>query len=142
MIIRQATPQDTEACVSILIGWIEETPWMPMIHSRASQLEFWRNRLKTGGWLAEENGTVLGFARKEAGHLNALYLAPEGRGRGIGKALLEAACAGEERITLYVFVANERARRFYKRAGFVEVSRTDGDNEEGLPDILLARQAR
>ncbi|MEM9438560.1 MAG: GNAT family N-acetyltransferase [Pseudomonadota bacterium] len=112
---------------------------MPMIHSRESQLEFWSGRLETGGWLAEENGTVLGFARKEHGHLNALYLAPDARGKGIAQQLLDAACAGEANVTLHVFEANERALRFYEKQGFVEVSRTDGENEEGLPDILMAR---
>ena len=43
-----------------------------------------------------------------------------------------------EGLTLWTFVANEGARRFYAREGFVEVGRTEGENEEGLPDVLLA----
>ena len=37
-------------------------------------------------------------------------------------------------------VANTDARRFYEREGFVEAKRSDGDNEEKLPDILYAWQ--
>jgi hypothetical protein len=34
-------------------------------------------------------------------------------------------------------VANEGARRFYARQGFVEIGRSEGENEEGLPDVLF-----
>ena len=37
---------------------------------------------------------------------------------------------------LWTFAANTGARRFYERHGFVATRRTDGDNEEGAPDIL------
>ena len=37
---------------------------------------------------------------------------------------------------------NARARAFYERQGFQPVSRTDGDNEEQLPDILYRWRAR
>ena len=42
---------------------------------------------------------------------------------------------------LWTFVANAPARRFYAREGFVEVRRTGGENEEGLPDVLLKWRA-
>jgi hypothetical protein len=41
---------------------------------------------------------------------------------------------------LWVFVENPGAQRFYQRAGFYEVARTDGsDNEELIPDIRMRR---
>ena len=44
-----------------------------------------------------------------------------------------------EQVSRFVDVLrNEGARRFYGREGFVEVGGTPGDNEEGLPDVLLA----
>jgi GNAT superfamily N-acetyltransferase len=71
--------------------------------------------------------------------VGGLYLAPEARGRGVGRALVAAAKARRpEGLTLWTFVANEGARRFYAREGFVEVGRTEGENEEGLADVLLA----
>jgi hypothetical protein len=42
---------------------------------------------------------------------------------------------------LWTFVANAGARRFYAREGFVEARRTEGENEEGLPDVLLTWRA-
>jgi putative acetyltransferase len=44
---------------------------------------------------------------------------------------------GRDRLSLWTFQANEGARRFYAREGFAEVRMTEGDNEEGLPDVLL-----
>lgn len=39
------------------------------------------------------------------------------------------------------FVSNTRARRFYERHGFVEIDGSDGDNEEGEPDIRFRWEA-
>ena len=36
---------------------------------------------------------------------------------------------------LWTFQSNHGARRFYERHGFVAVQHTDGDNEEGAPDV-------
>ncbi len=79
-----------------------------------------------------------GFLAREGEEVLALYLAPEARGRGVGKALLDAAKAGRERLTLWAFQRNAAALRFYAREGFAEVERTDGaGNEAGLPDVRL-----
>ena len=77
-------------------------------------------------------GTVRGYALAAPGRdadvdglgeLEAIYLAPEARGTGLGRPLLEAAVAGLERagfetVVLWVLTANAGARRFYERAGF------------------------
>ncbi len=43
-------------------------------------------------------------------------------------------------LRLWTFQANHKARKFYEREEFVELRRTNGDNEEGLPDILYGWQ--
>jgi len=58
-------------------------------------------------------------------HLEAIAVSEEAEGKGVGKALLEAAEAGaRERgalsMSLHVFSTNARARRVYQRAGFDE----------------------
>jgi putative acetyltransferase len=80
---------------------------------------------------------VQGFlALDQAGAMvTALYVATPGR--GIGKALLDHAKSGRQSLDLWTFVANGKARAFYAREGFVEIRQTPGDNEEGLPDVLL-----
>ena len=60
-------------------------------------------------------------------------------GPGLGTRLLDRAKAERpDGLDLWTFQANTGARRFYERHGFVEVARTDGDNEEGAPDVRLA----
>ena len=81
-----------------------------------------------------------GFALRDAGFITALYVARDARSTGIGTRLLEVA-AGDRDTKLWTFQANMPARAFYERHGFSEVTRTDGDNEEALPDILLERLA-
>jgi ribosomal protein S18 acetylase RimI-like enzyme len=56
-------------------------------------------------------------------HLYAMWVAPDARGAGVGRALLDAVAAwardrGCGRLILSVTESNERARRFYVRYGF------------------------
>lgn len=90
-------------------------------------------------WVAEGRpGTLVGILVLEGEWLDQLYVEPAMTGRGIGAALVDLAKRERpDRLQLWTFVSNARARRFYERHGFVETRRTDGrDNEEGAPDIL------
>ena len=136
---RSALPSDAPACVDILRAWIDETPWMPMLHSHASMVGFWGARIaENPAWVAAEGARVQGFCVRVGGMITALYLAADIRCRGVGRQLLDEARCDMARVDLWAFQANTAALRFYGRHGFVEVDRTDGDNEEGLPDIRLA----
>src|SRR3954464_1878169 len=74
----------------------------------------------------------------DARWVDQLYVAPAMTGRGIGAQLLSV--AKRERpgeLRLWTFASNTAAPRFYERHGFVEMDRTDGqDNEEPALDIL------
>ena len=136
---RKTTPEDANSCVKILRHWIDETNWMPMLHSERSMRQFWRGRLdQTAGWVAIENGQIVGFCIRDGGDITALYLDPSARGKGVGKGLLDLAREDRDEVSLWVFEANTKARAFYTREGFAEVLRSEGDNEEGLPDIKLS----
>jgi hypothetical protein len=70
------------------------------------------------------------------GWLDHLYIDPFDQGLGVGSAFLDLAkTESPDGIELWTFAANSGARRFYERHGFLAVDRTDGDNEEGAPDI-------
>ncbi|MEO5621323.1 MAG: GNAT family N-acetyltransferase, partial [Cypionkella sp.] len=91
--------------------------------------------------------SLSGFMALERGEarsatITALYLTPQARNRGLGKALLDRAKAEAERLTLWTFQANHQAQRFYLREGFAESRRTAGDNEENLPDIQFVWHAK
>jgi L-amino acid N-acyltransferase YncA len=98
---------------------------------------------EVGPWLeegmpllvAEEDGTVLGFARLSAysdrcvyrgvGE-HGVYVAAGAQGRGLGRALLEALCVAAERdgyykLTSRIFTSNAASRAVHRAAGFDEV---------------------
>ena len=137
--LRPARPTDAGAVGDILSGFTDATDWMPRLHTRAEDLAH-AGRLIDRGWVtvAEEAGRVLGFLARDGEEVVALFVAPAGQGRGMGKALLDAAKADCPRLALWTFQANTPARRFYRREGFHETDQTDGSaNDEGLPDVHL-----
>ena len=69
--------------------------------------------------VAELDGEVAGFAAVVGGELDGLFVEPDLWGRGVGRALVDAATheARKRGLTLKV-IANPRARRFYEHCGF------------------------
>lgn len=84
----------------------------------------------------EENGALLGFMGAAEGRLEMLFLAPEARGQGIGRALLERAIIEYGVTTLTVNEQNPQAVGFYEHMGFHTTRRTPLD-EQGAPYPLL-----
>ena len=134
-----ATPKDAGVLVAILRGWIQETPWMPKLHSPAEDLGFLGHLIATQEVsVAHLKGAAAGFMARLGPEISCLYLAPQARGQGLGAQLLDRAKAQSPRLCLWTFQANIGARRFYARHGFVETERTDGArNDERLPDARL-----
>lgn len=69
--------------------------------------------------VAELDRKVAGFAAVVGGELDGLFVEPDLWGRGIGRALVDAATheARKRGLALKV-IANPRARRFYEHCGF------------------------
>ncbi|MEJ6395262.1 GNAT family N-acetyltransferase [Gymnodinialimonas sp. 2305UL16-5] len=141
--IRRAVSADTDACADILNDWIDSRDWMPRIHSPQSVRAHYRDEVFAKRDLYVAGDPPEGFMAldRDAALITALYLARSARGRGLGKRFLDLAKAGRDRLDLWTFVANRPAQAFYRREGFTEIRRSDGDNEEGLPDILFRWEA-
>ena len=69
--------------------------------------------------VAELDGEIAGFAAVVGGELDGLFVEPDLWGRGIGRALADAATheARKRGLALKV-IANPRARPFYESCGF------------------------
>ncbi len=81
--------------------------------------------------------TLLAVIALSPGWVDQLYVATSEQGRGIGSRMLRLAQdSSDQPLQLWAFQRNTRARSFYEGRGFVEVRRTDGDNEEREPDVL------
>jgi GNAT superfamily N-acetyltransferase len=155
-LIRSATPEDAHTVAEVHVrswqhayrGLLPEAYLDGLsVEERAQRrLEAMAQAAPNAGMLvAEVDGTIVGFAsfcssrdddaEEDVGEVPAIYLDPEVVGRGIGRRLFEAVAdelrrAGFRRATLWVLEANDRARRFYEKAGWRwdgTVSRHDFD---------------
>jgi ribosomal protein S18 acetylase RimI-like enzyme len=147
IVCRPATPADVPAIAAVRIrSWQEAYRGViPQDYldslSVAAEVERREGRSLDGQHVAEANGAVVGWLYlgpyradegeeppgPSAGEVGAIYTVPEVWGRGVGRRLLayglgELRRLGLSPVLLWVLVANERARRFYERAGF----RADG----------------
>ena len=150
--VRDANPLDAAAIADVHVrSW--QAAYEPLLPadfladlSVARREELWRESLsrqdaRTGAWVAETGGSVVGFANTgpgrdddsgaDTGELYAIYLDPSTWRRGAGRALMDRAVeglreAGFRDATLWVFEENARARGFYEAAGW----RPDGRSQE------------
>ncbi|MEM8732233.1 MAG: GNAT family N-acetyltransferase [Pseudomonadota bacterium] len=134
-VVRPGRLGDAPACSKIKNDWVDRTGWMPRVHAREEVERHYHAFV-----FQEREIYVIGdppvafVALGEDNFVTSLFCGPPGEGRG--KVLLDHAKTKRPELQLWSFVANTGACRFYEREGFVETDRSDGDNEENLPDIL------
>lgn len=108
---------------------------MAPLDDRAPMIAFWTEVFQIEqAWVAEQDGTIVGFCTRDADNIGGLYVATARRSTGIGKRLLDAAKAERDWITVWAYALNSRARDFYRREGLVEISR-EVEPESGLMNV-------
>lgn len=95
--------------------------------------------------VGEVLGYVVAWFVADEGEIANLAVAPEGWGRGIGRALLDAALAeakqrGIESVYLEVRDSNARARHLYQSRGFEEVGRRSKYYRRPVEDAIVLRR--
>ncbi|MER5638576.1 GNAT family N-acetyltransferase [Kitasatospora sp. NPDC002227] len=120
-----------------VLARIDRAAWSylsDVVPQPAEGAEFFGERCPPEEFLvAEADGLLLGYIRQgpptplasnqHIRQIRGLAVSPDARGRGVGQALVEAACnaareAGARRMTLRVLAHNAPARRLYGRCGF------------------------
>lgn len=103
------------------------------------------------GWFAELGGEVCGLAGGVACEegwveLVGMWVSPAWRGRGVGRALIDAVCGWSARergvgeVRLWVAAGNERAAAVYARCGFVATgARKPMPRRAGAEEIEMRR---
>jgi ribosomal protein S18 acetylase RimI-like enzyme len=136
---RPATSADTEALLGLMRGYYTDEGY-PFAEAGARKALVELLAVPTLGrvWIAHEAGApiayavlTLGFSLEYAGRdafLDDVYVAPRYRGRGLGRAALEAVeatCMELEVRALHLVVERykTRAQALYRRAGFVDHDR-------------------
>jgi GNAT superfamily N-acetyltransferase len=139
--VRRAVAADAERLAEIhLAARLDAMPDIVIPHPPGDVVRYHRDEVIPAmeTWVAAEAGVVRGYLAMSPGWVHHLYLDPADTGRGIGAQLLELAKERQpDGFELWVFQANDGARRFYERHGLRAVRFTDGrGNEERAPDLL------
>lgn len=143
LFIRRATIDEAPAIAEVFLAARRSILHIvPMIHPDEDTRVWVRDVLfrDTAMWVAEIGGRIVGLMSLTPGWLEHLYVDPDRHGQGAGAALLlraKNATEANDGLALWTFQANDGARRFYERYGFVAERFTDGaGNEERAPDVL------
>ncbi|MDQ3689361.1 MAG: GNAT family N-acetyltransferase [Chloroflexota bacterium] len=152
--VRRATPDDADAFADVHArswqvtyrGLVPDAVIEGVMEGRAARVDLVRTMLAAADdphhlFAAVEGEVLVGMAATApardpdasaaTGELQAIYLAPEAIGRGIGRVLHDRALAdlrerGFTEATLWVLRENQRARHFYEAAGW----QTDGETKD------------
>jgi GNAT superfamily N-acetyltransferase len=112
-------------------------PWLSGLHTPDEDRWFYRERVfKTCHvWGAFDEAVLAGIIAFRNDWIDQLYVVPQAQGLGVGSELLQIAKRAFDRLQLWTFQRNVRARRFYEARGFALLEETDGaGNEEKEPD--------
>jgi GNAT superfamily N-acetyltransferase len=112
----------------------------------------WRGGVAAVFASRRDDGTAVGTAtgavydaEPRIVHVYAMWVVPDARGAGVGRALLEAVVGwargrGCERAVLSVTESNEIGRRFYEACGFVDTGERDELREgSAIRTLILSR---
>jgi GNAT superfamily N-acetyltransferase len=122
--LRRAAPTDLPLLLAIREGSGVDALSDPALVAEASL-----RRLIAAGAVTvwDEEGAVAGFAVVDGAAIHLLVAAAQ-RNRGIGRALLDAACAGIKEaghgVTTLTLAPGSTAERYYRAAGWNEAGRT------------------
>ena len=124
--IRPARVQDIGAMHRVRLS-VRENRLVSVV---LTEEDYGRELTAGGGWVAEENGRVLGFAiaNAENGNVWALFVDPYHEGKGIGRQLHDAMIGwmSSQAVETWWLTTEPatRAERFYDRAGWSRRSLT------------------
>ena len=129
--LRPSSPQDSARVIEIWQGAVDATHDFLSAEDRAAIEEEVRGFLPQAPLMLAVDGDdmPLGFMLVDSRHMEALFIAPEARGQGVGRLLVEAALAERPALTTDVNEQNAQAVGFYERLGFVATGRSDHDGQ-------------
>jgi ribosomal protein S18 acetylase RimI-like enzyme len=162
-VVREAGPDDLEPIVAIFLAcWRRSyASFLPEgvigIYDDTSARALWEPTLDNADAArvtlvaVRADGEVLGVVSMGAdpdesacGHIYSLYVQPDAQGLGVGAGLMEASVRKfrDQRVecaTLWVFEANQPARRFYRRLGWSPDGSARIEELYGAPQVRLRR---
>jgi GNAT superfamily N-acetyltransferase len=138
-IIRRAADTDASAVAEVFMASRATMTYLPKLHTEEdTRRHFATVVANKETWIADRDGTPVGFAVIDGGWLEHLYVHPSRFNTGTGDKLFrQVASQHPQGFQFWAFQKNTGARRFYERHGCALEKLTDGaDNEEKEPDAL------
>jgi ribosomal protein S18 acetylase RimI-like enzyme len=151
------TPDDVDLMRDIRLRALQDAPLAfgsTYAREAAFEREVWEQRVRenaagersVGFVLEPRAGIAVGAIHDDAevAHLYGMWVAPEARGGGAGRALVDAVIAwarerGARRLVTSVTEGNDGALRLYERAGFADTGRREPLGHSGATTIVLER---
>ena len=136
--MRDAAKPDLDIVAGIFSRARRTLTFVPELHSEEEDRTFVRSELfKTCHIrLAFFDKRACGFVALDHGWIRQMHVDPGHFGKGIGSALIRDAKCQTDRLELWCFQDNKRARQLYERHGFKPAEFTDGaGNAEQTPDV-------
>ncbi|MCI4591410.1 acetyltransferase [Sphingobium sp. BYY-5] len=94
-------------------------------------------------WLAvDAQDHAVGFMLLDGSHMEALFIDPAWRGRGVGRALVDHALSLHPVLSTDVNEQNGQAVGFYDRLGFIRIGRSERDGQDRPYPLIHLRSAR
>jgi GNAT superfamily N-acetyltransferase len=136
--IRAYTPADEDAVIAVwLAATIPGQAFLPEQFWRDQEPEIRELLPAADLWVVEDDhGPIVAFVSVLDDMVGGLFTHPDHQGRGYGRALIALASRLHDPLFVEVFEANTRARRFYRRCGFVDHGR-HVEETSGLPALTL-----
>ena len=91
-------------------------------------------------WVALSDAKPVGFIGLLDDFVGGLFVAPESHGTGVGRRLVEHALERHGALELDVYALNAGALSFYRRLGFVEISRRPRDDNDLPLEVVQLRR--
>jgi aminoglycoside 6'-N-acetyltransferase len=143
--VRRATQDDVERLVNwhadpdVSRFWDDETFTNDEMRDRFARAE-------VEAWIVEEGDTPVGYLQVHETGID-MFLVPTARGRGLGPDAARAMARhliddrGWSRVTVDPYLWNEQGVRAWRRAGFVDVSEHEPDEDHTARWVLMEFRA-
>ena len=163
MQIRRLRPDEGLRLKELRLAALKDSPnafWTKFAEARLSPDEDWERAAETASnddeaiLIAEDGDKWVGMiglfpdeAVNDALHIWGMWVAPEYRGRSVGRALLDGALEVAARtsatsIRLHVVTTNESAKRLYERTGFEQDGEPHPFRSDTNPDLIQIEMAK
>lgn len=135
--IRKMTPDDLQSVVEIwLEANLEAHDFITPSYWIDNKDEVKNALAQAEVYVYEKDTTVAGFVGLDGTYIAGIFVSPQHRSSGIGKALLNYIKDLKPDLILGVYQKNERAIKFYKREGFA-IKKEDLDKVNDEKEYMM-----